>query len=219
MSSGRTLLSLVLAVLAASGCTPDYEYYQFDATDVFVQNPTDSVDILMIIDNSGSMEPYQQQLGTNFSQFLTYFIEADVDYQIATVTTDVMIDSAGEIRGQVISPETENAEQVFSNIVNVGTTGSGYEMGLESAYEALTPPNVVGPNLGFLREEASLSLIFVSDEEDSSPQPVNDYINAFRDIKGQRSRDVFNASSLVVVNEASCSAYSTRGDRYIDVAQ
>ncbi|MBU0607005.1 MAG: hypothetical protein KKI08_03925, partial [Armatimonadetes bacterium] len=91
--------------------------------------------------------------------------------------------------------------------------------GLEAAYEALTAPLVNTANQDFLREEATLSLIFVSDEEDSSPQPVNDYINAFRDVKGQRSRDVFNASALVVDNEARCSAYSTRGDRYIDVAQ
>jgi hypothetical protein len=172
----------------------------------------------MVIDNSGSMEPYQQQLGTNFSDFLTYFIEADVDYQIAAVTTDVMVDTAGEIRGQIISPSTQNPEAVFADIVAVGTTGSGNEMGLHAAYQALTPPLVNTANQGFLREEATLSLIFVSDEEDSSPLPVNDYINAFRDVKGQRSRDVFNASSLVVVQEQGCPEYSKMGDRYIDVA-
>jgi hypothetical protein len=217
MSRRRPLT--LLAALGLAGCTQDYEYIQWDATDVFVQNPTDSVDILMIVDNSGSMEPYQQQLGTNFSEFLTYFIEADVDYQIAAVTTDVMGETAGEIIGEIISPETQNAEEVFADIVNVGTVGTGYEMGLQAAYEALTPPNVATVNQGFLREEAFLSLIFVSDEEDSSPLAVNDYINAFRDIKGQRSRDVFNASALTVIDEARCPEYSRSGTRYVDVAQ
>ncbi len=219
MSVGRSRPLLVALALLATACTQDYEYIEWDVVDIFYQNPTDAVDILMVIDNSGSMQPYQDELGTNFSQFLTYFIEADVDYQIAAVTTDVMNEEAGEIRGQVINTGTANAEQAFSQIVNVGVTGSGFEMGLEGAYQALTEPLVSTANADFLREEATLSLIFVSDEEDSSPLPVNDYINAFRDIKGQRSRDVFNASSLCVIREANCDSYSTRGDRYIDVAE
>ena len=217
MRSGRSPFLLCLGLTA---CTQDYGYVEWDVVDIFYQNPTDEVDILMVIDNSGSMQPYQQELGTNFSQFLTYFIEADVDYQIAAVTTDVMQADAGQIRGEIISPESADPEGTFSSIVNVGVTGSGFEMGLQSAYEALTEPNVSGANAGFLREEAMLSIIFVSDEEDFSPLPVNDYINAFRDIKGQRSRDVFNASSLVVLGAgAGCDVYSTRGDRYIDVAE
>ena len=212
-------LYITLLALGAISCTQDYDYIEWDVVDIFYQNPTDAVDILMVIDNSGSMQSYQVKLGTNFSQFLTYFIEADVDYQIAAVTTDVMSEEAGEIRGQIINTETPDAEGAFSEIVNVGVTGTGFEMGLEGAYQALTEPLVSTANAGFLREEATLSLIFVSDEEDSSPLPVNDYINAFRDIKGQRSRDVFNASSLVVIDQMGCDSYSTRGDRYIDVAE
>ncbi len=217
MRLDRTSLLLVLGLTA---CTQDYEYIEWDVVDIFYQNPTDSVDILMVIDNSYSMEPYQTELGTNFSHFLTYFIEADVDYQIAAVTTDVTVDTAGQIRGDIISPATQNPEDAFSDLVNVGVDGTGFEMGLQSAYEALTEPNVSTANAGFLREDATLSLIFVSDEEDSSPLPVNDYINAFRDVKGQRSRDVFNASALVVVEEGmGCDRDSTQGDRYVDVAE
>jgi hypothetical protein len=220
MRSGRSR-SVMFAALAlgALGCTMENEFIEWDVVDIFYQNPTDAVDILMVIDNSGSMQPYQEELSTNFSQFLTYFIEADVDYHIAAVSTDVMNEEAGEIRGQIITPETPNAETAFSNIVNVGVTGAATEMGLEAAYMALTEPLVSTANGEFLREEAMLSIIFVSDEEDYSPLPVNDYINAFRDIKGQRSRDVFNASSLVVTHEAQCDDWSTRGDRYIDVAE
>ncbi len=212
-------LALAALAIGATACTMENEFIEWDVVDIFYQNPTDAVDILMVIDNSGSMQPYQSELSTNFSQFLTYFIEADVDYHIAAVSTDVMNEEAGEIRGQIITPETPNAETAFSNIVNVGVTGAATEMGLEAAYMALTEPLVSTANGDFLRDEAMLSIIFVSDEEDYSPLPVNDYINAFRDIKGQRSRDVFNASSLVVTREAECDAWSTRGDRYIDVAE
>lgn len=230
--------SAILPALALAACTQDYDYIEWDVVDIFYQNPTDEVDILMVIDNSGSMQSYQEELGTNFSQFITYFVEADVDYQIAAITTDVMGMSAGKIIGDVITTETPDPAATFAEIVNVGIMGSGFEMGLEAAYLALTEPVVSGANAGFLREEATLSVIFVSDEEDSSPLPVNDYINAFRDVKGQRSRDVFSASSLVVTDYEACLdpadpcderdndndgeideyCWSTEGDRYIDVA-
>ena len=64
---------------------------------------------------------------------------------------------------------------------------------------------------------------FVSDEEDQSPYGVNDYTNAFRGIKD--SRDMFNASALVVTDRSACTGPDlnggggVEGTRYIDVAQ
>ncbi|MDP6934615.1 MAG: hypothetical protein QGG40_16955, partial [Myxococcota bacterium] len=146
------------------------------------------------------------------------------DYHIGVVTTDTNRDDAGEVLGQVLTTETADAEEVFAEIVSLGTDGAGYEMGLHSAYLALTPPLSTSTNSTFLRDDAYLSVIFVSDEEDSSPLPVNDYINVFREVKGARSRDSFNASSLVVTDIDECGAESvawgaTEGTRYIDVAE
>jgi len=211
----------VVVALLALGC-PEYDIIRYEGVDVFTQNPAEEVDVLMVVDNSGSMQPYQERLGTNFDQFITYFIEANVNYHIGVVTTDIEVPTAGQIRGQVITPATDNPANVFNNIVNVGTTGSGMEMGLEAATMALTEPLVSTANLGFLRKDASLSIIFVSDEEDSSPEPVNDYINGFRDVKGQRARDIFNASALTVTDIDECTsqqaAWSSPGTRYVDVA-
>jgi hypothetical protein len=233
-------LSLALLPLLSGSCV-DYGLVVHDTTDVFYQDPEAEVDILLIVDNSCSMEPYQDKLSTNFEQFISFFEAANVDYQIGVVTTGLMpslpnddigckqvivdnLPAGGEIvQGTIITPETEDAAQVFSEVVSVGICGSGVEMGLESAYLALTEPLISGANAGFLREEASLSLIFVSDEEDSSPRPVNEYINAFRDIKGHRARDVYNASALVLVEKASCSqaqlSAGSVGTRYLDVAE
>ena len=49
----------------------------------------------------------------------------------------------------------------------------------------------------FLRDDALLTIIWVSDEEDASIGPVAEFINAFRDLKGSERRDAFNASALV----------------------
>ena len=75
-----------------------------------------------------------------------------------------------------------------------------------------------------LREEAYLSVIFVSDEEDASPLPVNDYINEMRAVKDPTARQVYNASSLVVTDASQCNATqlasgATMGTRYLDVAE
>ena len=75
-----------------------------------------------------------------------------------------------------------------------------------------------------IRPDAYLSVIFVSDEQDTSPSPVADYINSMRAIKDSDARDVFNSSALVVNDLADCSldqinSGAAVGTRYIDVAE
>lgn len=212
-----------LLLLLAAGCiTNDYDVIEWDTVDVFFQNPMEKVDVLLIIDNSSSMDPHQEELGQHFQAFLTYFVEADVNYHIAAVTTDSFAEGAGVIQGPVISAQTAQAEDVFAEIVAVGIDGSAHEMGLEAARLALSEPTLSGANAGFLREDAALSLIFVSNEEDGSWDPVADYINAFRRVKGQRERDRFNASALTPVDIDACgeeqAAYASPATRYVDVA-
>ena len=232
--------SVALLALLAAGCT-DYQLTQFQAQDIFSQEPAGEVDVLLVVDNSGSMAPYQTKLSENFDNFITYLEEGQVDYHIGVLTTSVVTPSAipgtsctedvvaqipggGQlVGGTIIQSDTQDADQVFSRLVNVGTCGSGYEMGLESAYMAVTPPLSTSENFNFLRGSAMLSMIFVSDEEDSSPMAVSDYINTFRNVKGLEDRTAFNASALVVNNTADCSQQqiqsgATPGTRYIDVA-
>ena len=232
---GVALLALSAAGgVLLSGCS-EYAYILRAGDDVFYQLEAGEVDVLLVIDNSCSMEPYQQKLSANFDAFLTFFVEGDVDYQIGVVTTSVIdtvaapeygcpqseidqIPAPGHlVDGTYITPDDDNGAEIFSDWVNVGTCGSGYEMGLESAYMAFTEPDAIEANAGFLREDAYLSIIFVSDEEDSSPTGVNEYINAFREVKGQRSRDIFNASSLVVDNVADCSAQQQQSGATLDL--
>lgn len=227
----RRLFVGVLGATALQGCI-EYEPQLNQGVDIFNQDPPEAIDILLVVDNSGSMESYQEQLGQNFEQFITWFVEGNVDYHIAVTTTDdgnVGLQTSparGRFVGDVITSDMDPADAAaeFERQVNVGTTGSGLEVGLKTAWLALTDPGLLsGANSGFLRDEAELSIVFVSDEEDSSPWPVNDYINAYFEVKGHRDRDVFNASALTVTDESECTAdqaeYSSPGDRYVDVAR
>ncbi|MBW1881428.1 MAG: VWA domain-containing protein [Deltaproteobacteria bacterium] len=198
---------IAAALLLLAGCS-EYDIIDFEEVDVFFQNPAEEVDILMVVDNSCSMGPYQLALGANFNQFITYFIDANIDYHIGVTTTTIQrpeytslipsctqadldeIPNAGHLaQATVIDNNTSGAASLFQDLVNVGTCGSGFEMGLEAAMVALSPPVLATANIGFLREEASLSIILVSDEEDNSPDPVNEYINTYFGVKGHRERD------------------------------
>ena len=235
----RTALAF-LAACTAVGCN-DYQLTQFEAQDIFNQEPAGEVDVLLVVDNSCSMQPYQSKLASNFDNFLSYLQEGQVDYNIGVLTTSVQVPDAiagtectqsvvdqipagGNLVGDtIIRDDTPNADEVFSDLVNVGICGNGYEMGLESAYLALTPPLSTEENFDFLRGSAMLSLIFVSDEQDSSPLAVDDYINTFRNVKGLEDRSAMNASALVVndiddCNQQQVSSGAVVGSRYIDVA-
>lgn len=129
-----------------------------------------------------------------------------------------------------LTRETEGAAEIFAEMVAQGVTGSGIEMGLEAARLALSEPLVGLDNAGFLREEANLSIVVVSDEEDSSPESVADYLNFFADLKGEaayRDHALMNVSGVVgdvppdFEGEPSCSSangFADYGSRYVYAA-
>ena len=169
-----------MLMLSLLGCTEN-ELVLHDGTDVFYQSPPQEVDILLVVDNSCSMDPYQQKLSQNFAHFITFFDDANILWHIGVTTTDIHSEGAGELQNAFFTWEDEDAEDRFKDAVNVGIEGYYSEMGLHAALLTLENEQ----NQAFLRPDASLSLIFVSDEEDASPWPVHDYTNFFYDAHRQ----------------------------------
>ena len=209
MSPPRAVLAASFFLLCSAACEQEVTIVRPSATDVLFQDPPTEVDILLVVDNSCSMDDEQEKLSSGFEDFVRFFEVAEVDYHIGLTTTDMDNTGPGN-SGQlartaagvsVIDSDTDDARDVFEELVQVGIDGSGSEQGLAAALAALRPPMSTGANDGFLREDALLTVIFVSDEEDYSVGPVNSYLNALREVKGQRSRDAFNASALIGVDE------------------
>ncbi|MFZ5475551.1 MAG: lamin tail domain-containing protein [Myxococcota bacterium] len=386
----------LLSILACS----DHTYTQLEHEDVFQQERINTVDVLLVVDNSCSMYEEQEKLSTNFPNFIQYFEDAEVDWQIGVVTTDaddpdqsghliggddemILVDGEGSPVDQVaydrdwgvatgivysldptwesgtsndsfghwctdvaatpgspnpgcglagtgrrsdlgavivtefhpdpdgtdadgewveitniseaevdltgwtiidagtnecafpdgtvlaadaqlviarssavaeadvlcetgltlnngdlwLTSETEGADEIFVEMVTQGISGTGFEMGLEAARLALVDdPDVEGDaaesNVGFVREEANLAILVVSDEEDSSPMSVDSYLRAFADVKGDeayRDHRVMSVSAVIGSDppefdgQASCESEhgaATYGERYVDaVAQ
>lgn len=133
------------------------------------------LDILWVVDNSGSMGVFQQNLSTNISHFINVFVASGADYNMAVITTDWYMFSSFVDSNSGISPSG------LSAMIMVGLNGSGHETGIEMARLALSIGNAA-PGGEFFREEASLIVIFVSDERDHGPNWAN-YISFFDSIK------------------------------------
>ena len=67
--------------------------------------------------------------------------------------------------------EGTDVATAFSCLASVGDIGCGFEHPLESVYRALATPSV---NPGFLRDDALLVIVFVTDEDDCSAPPDSD---------------------------------------------
>ncbi|HEY1098180.1 MAG TPA: vWA domain-containing protein, partial [Myxococcota bacterium] len=126
-----------------------------------------AVDILFVIDNSGSMSDDQQLLAENFAAFFAEALgSGGVDFQVGVTTTDILTPSAanGALVGApaILRNTTPDLEGAFGRNVLVGVDGAGLELGLEAMRRAIDHP----ANSGFIRNNAALSVVFVTDEED-----------------------------------------------------
>jgi hypothetical protein len=201
------LLAATLCGLVLAACPSPPELIRRTQTDVFVQEIRKTVDILLVVDNSGSMIDEQIKLAANFDSFIEQFLEAEVDYQIGVVTTDMSDPTqSGRLMGEtkLISSDmgVDLARETFQDNVRVCATGSGFERGLAAAEAALSEDFLAagGPNEGLMRDDAALSIVFVSDEDDDSSRPVGHYLEVFKGLKGDRGyRDdtLINLSAVV----------------------
>lgn len=188
-------------------------------TDYFTQpGLVDQADILFVVDNSGSMGDDQVKLGNAFDTFINWISDTIVDYRIAVTTTDTSdFVTAGVFHGSpaVLDPSTPNLKEAFASNVQVGTTGAFVERGFQAAALAFSDDNLAGPNANFLRDDARLYIVFVSDEDDQSGESVYWYIDYFADLKGGRDRIYF--ASISGPPGSGCET-AAAGTRYYSIA-
>ena len=151
-------------------------YYE----DVFEQGEGGRpVDILWVVDNSGSMADEIQRVKDEFDSFLGDFIDLGLDFHLGATTTDMSNPSEqGRLQGNpiYIDGDTTNPYDKFGDTIDdiYDHKGSADEKGLDAAKAALTEPLLSGDNAGFLRtlnddgDEVATHIIMVTDEDDSS---------------------------------------------------
>lgn len=187
---------IVSSLIALSSCDKGGSNFSLSSdTSQFQQSATfvpRKLDVLFVVDNSGSMQASQTALAQNFPAFITYFKGKGYDFRMAITTTDAYYgdqfinsgcskcnvqqtqfrassDLTGGIAYRVMDNSTPNLDSVFSANVQVGTKGSGDERAFSSFKAALNSPL----NSGFHRADAYLSVIVISDADDFSHDDIN----------------------------------------------
>ncbi len=79
-----------------------------------------------------------------------------------------------------VDRQTPNGLSVLEENILVGTEGSSEEMSFDPISAALSSPMMSAENTGFLRKDASLAIIIMTDAEDQSqtmsPETLNDFL-------------------------------------------
>lgn len=178
-------------------------------TDIFNQLEGPKVDILWVIDDSCSMYDEQARLISNLSNFVGYADSQNADYQMAVTVTDARSSRAGKFErcfphpaiidsdyGQGQQNPGEIRGDAFRCTFEVGTTGSGaYEAGLGAAKRALERATAPGStsqnniNHGFVRDDANLAVVVMSDEEDQTGLSLPVLKDFFESVKGRNRPD------------------------------
>jgi hypothetical protein len=169
-------------------------------TDAYIQDQA-IVDVLWVVDNSGTMNDKRMRLAAEFDQFIATLLGANVDYHIGVTSTDLTaMGDQGRLRGPVpfIDPMTPNPTDAFRQMVDFPSDSRvTLDEALGAMNRALTPPNSTGPNSGFLRNEAALAVIVVSDGSDDSIGPTEFFTRFLKSLKGP-GREVNTSLSAVV---------------------
>lgn len=188
-------------------------------------SPVRDVDLLFVIDNSGSMREEQQSLAawsedSLFGVLKTQALE-DFNLHVAVVSTDVgagpygimgcegngdngsmqtlpssdgcptpsgsYISNIAGPDGTRLANHDGTVSEAFACIAQLGVSGCGFEQTLEAMKRALDGSNP--GNEGFLREDALLAVIIVSDEDDCSARNtfVFDSSGGYDDLLGPLS--------------------------------
>jgi hypothetical protein len=187
---GSSGLDSSAASSSSSGPAPIFDV---GAADVPGDTGCHKADFLFVIDNSGSMAEHQQQLLDSFPGFIEAILgslEQLDSVHVGVITSDayshnapgcqvlgaLVTQTGGEasseavctpfVGGQRFFTDEDSLAAVFNCVGRVGTDGSGLELPLTATVQAVQPEIIAlgGCNEGFLRPDAVLVVVIVSDD-------------------------------------------------------
>ncbi len=217
--------------------------------DKFEQS-TPKVDMLIVIDNSGSMDDEQKALAANLDHLWNRIALANADFHIAVTSTGMTPYTAGwtqcpggasggeggrffpvdNSRPRILTPTTPNVKQALFDNTKVGLCHWD-ERFFDPVIAALTPPLVSSTkapgttwpadgNAGFLRDDARLALLAVSDADDDNdvinPPSVSEMVGKLSQVK-KGALDLISFAGIVGLRM--CNSVEQVGNRYMEIAR
>jgi hypothetical protein len=234
-----TLAVAGLVATFASGCNQQ-KFGLGSESQEFGQKVTynTEVDVLWVIDTSTSMDKHQDLMASQMGAFVAGLNDTRLNYHMAVTTMDMGSSSAamGKFLAapgtpRVLTAQTPNLVNVLSQRVRAGASGSPVERGLEAMQKSLSTSmtSTGGYNEGFLRQNALLVVIFLSNEDDQSSGNAASYAAWLDSVRpplptGERSwlahfMGVTSGDATCKTSQWDQSGYSEVGSKYIALAE
>ena len=177
------------------------------------------VDILWVIDDSGSMEDNQIKLANGFNDFIENFAGLSIEFKMAVITTTHSYDRGKKLNSKFLKNNKQGFIEDFKATVKVGTGGSGNEIGLRKSEEFLSG------NPNWINTDNYLVIIFLSDEDDHGAGSVRSYVDWIAREKegGLESVQIYSIVTMEDVRHLNLDRnrinYREKGTRYIEAAR
>lgn len=198
---------MLLVLLACS----DYAVERSRVEDEYTQTDRGApVDVLWVIDDSGTMFEEQVTLAAHASAFADVLAASTtVDFNLAITTTDP--GAAGALVGTPWTNDTPSLTDAFvAAVTGLGSNGDRDETGLDAALAG-------GAKFGAATDD--LAIVVYSDEDDHSTEDVDTVV---RNLGALRAGRVVQLDAIVGDLPDGCystSAAADPGERYIDVQE
>jgi len=235
MKKNLSLLTLALGFSVLTACNsknsdlsapPETHSYVTLAASQTKTLSDPKVNILFVVDNSGSMKTYQEKLASNMRSFSEkFFANTRIDYRIGVVPiydSKYLNDKAvyrsgvrkmnalGELvalkglaaddtQNQLyITRKTKNPQQVLQQTVAIGVQWGPEAEESFSPVLAVTEPDINhGKNQDFYEEDAYLAVIFLTDADDVTPGlSGDDFYQQLVNLKGGDRSKILIAAAL-----------------------
>ena len=217
-------------------------------TDTFRQLPAPKVDLLYVIDDSFSMGDDQERLRQELPRVMQIATSWNQDYHVGITTTDTILTKGNfkgfprfaDVTTDMVAFAENMVVGTAGHYIEMGLEAAYLALYNRSIRTGIMCQDNVpgqcprddgegiplicvdnqcsGRNYGFLRDDAELIVVIVSDEEDSSPQTTNWYINRFADLKKPNSGVGVTVHSIIVTPAGCLAGFGTPGQRYLQVS-
>ena len=234
-------IGIIVIFLFFMGCQPDSNRKKYPLVEkqIIKKTLTDSynpsVDILFIIDNSGSMGSFQELLSKNARLFIDKFLDTEfIDYHIAVTTSTWGFDDVGpgeyhtnpysgprdgelvvckNLAGKTgydysnyVDRNTPRGPECLKEMMRVGIKSQTHERFLNIPALTLSNQDVIKSS--FYRSHAHLAVIVITDSYDQSNTSVMEAYQFLLNLKEGDKRKIHYAAGLVTfgVPQYKCAA-------------
>ncbi len=148
-------------------CAPTCKTYQINES---VPSAKNKLDVLLVIDDSGSMAADNQKLARKLKNFVSKLESSNIDWRMCVTTTDVSYYEGRAIQwqgksGHILKKGDTNLHNIFVDTIKwIGSGWSTDEQGIKAMNLAVKDNS----RSKCFRKNAGLSVIVISDEDERS---------------------------------------------------